>query len=69
MRKLLVTAMLGTMFIVVGCKDGKMWWDKDKDAKKADMEMSAKDACPHCPGVQSATADGKCSKCGMKVSG
>src|SRR4051812_31207726 len=27
--------------------------------------MSAKDDCPHCQGVQTANADGRCPQCGM----
>jgi endogenous inhibitor of DNA gyrase (YacG/DUF329 family) len=61
MRTLLV-AILGTLFLVVGgCQ-------KDKsDTKHDNMQMSG-DACPHCAGVQKATADGKCPMCGRKVS-
>jgi hypothetical protein len=70
MRKVLVVALLGmfSVAIVGGCKDSngkmKMPWDK-KD--KATTQMSAKDDCPMCPGVQTAKADGTCPKCGMKV--
>ena len=68
MRKAMVTAMLGVMLVsVVGCKDGKMPWDKKK--KESTTQMSSKDACAMCPGVQTAKADGTCEKCGMKVTG
>lgn len=33
------------------------------------MSGMSKDACAHCDGVQTATADGKCPVCGMKVGG
>ena len=67
MRRLLV-AVLGTMvFMSVGCQSdgggGKMSGKSSGDAMKASA-----DACPHCPGVQKATADGKCPMCGTKVS-
>jgi hypothetical protein len=28
---------------------------------------AAQDACSHCPGIQKATADGRCPECGMQV--
>jgi hypothetical protein len=49
----------------VGCqnKDANM---NDGSSQNPKM-MSATDDCPHCPGVQTANADGTCPKCGMKV--
>jgi hypothetical protein len=66
MRSLLI-ALLGTLFLTaVGCQS-----DSDKSKMKSGsgdaMQMSG-DACAHCPGVQKATAEGKCPLCGMKVS-
>lgn len=37
------------------------------EAKGAMSGKMAADACSHCEGVQTATADGKCPMCGMKV--
>ena len=38
------------------------------DAKKSGGAItSAQDDCPHCAGIQKATADGKCPECGMQV--
>jgi len=68
MRKALVVALLGVFSVAMvgGCKDNngkmRMPWEK-----KSTTQMSAKDDCPMCPGVQTANADGKCPKCGMKV--
>jgi hypothetical protein len=47
-----------------GCKhdhdDDDMHHDKMSSSSKAD-------ACPECPGVQTATADGRCPVCHKKV--
>lgn len=48
----LVAALIGT-----GCAKDKM----------DDKSMSKMDACPMCPGIQKATADGKCPDCHMPV--
>ena len=48
----------------VGCKS--MDKDRDMDSSTTPKRMST-DACPHCPGNQVATADGKCPICGAKV--
>ena len=60
-RALMCAAVIGMMVMSVGCHHNK---DK-KDC--CTTQMSAKDACPDCPGDQTATANGTCSKCGMKV--
>jgi len=65
MSKLLV-AVLGIVLVAgFGCHDK----DNDMDHSKHES-MSSKgtvDDCPHCPGVQTADANGKCPMCGMKV--
>ncbi|HEX8914520.1 MAG TPA: hypothetical protein VF796_19380 [Humisphaera sp.] len=38
------------------------------DRGGATMTSATGDVCPHCPGVQKATADGKCEQCLMPVS-
>ncbi len=72
MRKALLVAAVGIMLVSVGCENGKMVNPfKKKPAttqSTEEMKMSAaKDDCPMCPGQQTATADGKCPKCGMQV--
>lgn len=63
-----LVAVLGALLMVgvgIGCEK-----DKDDGSSRSgdSMKASSADACAHCPGVQKATADGKCPKCGMKVS-
>ncbi len=72
MSKLLAVALSGLLFVTVGCQN------KDDDMDD-DMRMSGSssasesrtaggaDACPHCPGKQTAKADGTCSACNMKM--
>lgn len=49
---------------VAGCQQ-----DKSSDMNRDGEHMSTSaDACTMCPGVQKATADGKCPTCGMKLS-
>ena len=55
-------AVLG-MLAVGGCKASA---SADSDPSNEPKKMST-DACPHCPGNQTATADGKCPVCGAKV--
>ena len=65
MRNVLIVAALGMMLAGVGCDKNKK---DDMSNTSSDQKMSAaKDDCPMCPGVQTADADGKCPKCGMKV--
>ena len=67
MRQVLVAAFAGVMLIgVMGCENGKMK-NPFKKKESATTQMSAKDDCAMCPGVQTANADGACPKCGMKV--
>jgi hypothetical protein len=71
MRKALVLALMGMMSVAVvgGCakdENGK-WHMKNPMERSSTTQMSAKDDCPMCPGVQTARADGTCPKCGMKV--
>jgi hypothetical protein len=50
-------------FASTGCKDNM----HDDNMRRDSMGM--KDACSHCPGMQTATTDGKCPVCGAKVHG
>lgn len=68
MRKLLLTTVFGMMVVAaggVGCDKNKSAGASSGDAPK---KMSA-DECAMCPGVQSASTNGTCPKCGMKVKG
>jgi uncharacterized paraquat-inducible protein A len=65
MRTLLAVLAVGAVLAFSGCKDH----DKDMDHDNMQTQkMSSDDVCAHCPGVQHATADGKCPVCGAKVS-
>ena len=59
MKRLMVAALAAALFTVVGCQK--------KAAEGEDPKMMSGDACSMCPGVQKATADGKCPDCGMAV--
>jgi hypothetical protein len=62
MTKVLCLAALAAMLSIgaVGCKS-------DNSHSSDDPKMMSADACSHCPGKQTATADGKCPVCGMKA--
>jgi hypothetical protein len=59
MKRLMVAALAAALFTVVGCQK--------KATDTSDPKMMANDACSMCPGVQKATAEGKCPDCGMAV--
>lgn len=56
-------AILG-LLVVGGCQNKN---DSDSSMRSDEPKRMTTDACSHCPGVQKATADGKCPACGMKV--
>ena len=60
MKRLMVVALAAALFTMVGCQ-------KKAADSTTDPKMMSGDVCPHCPGVQKATADGKCPECGMAV--
>ena len=62
--KFLVVALAAALAMAVGCQD------KDKDAamKSGSEKAAMMDACTHCAGTQTATADGHCPVCKMDVS-
>ena len=64
MRSLIITGLcsIAIALAVTGCKN-KNEGDTDNTANSP-QHMSTTDACDHCPGVQTATADGKCPVCG-----
>jgi hypothetical protein len=61
MRKLMAVFAVGAVLALAGCKNGN-----HNDKCCPTTQMSKKDCCSHCPGVQTATADGKCPVCGAK---
>jgi hypothetical protein len=62
MRTLLAVVLCSMLVLTVGCKSD------DDGMNNGSKDKMAMDACPHCAGVQRLTADGKCEKCGMKMS-
>ena len=76
MTKLLMAALCAVLFVAVGCqKDGgassthtTTTGDGTTSTTTTRTDtMHGVDDCPHCPGVQTARADGTCPQCGMKV--
>lgn len=66
MRKSIALLAVGFLLVVGGCKNDNMNKDMDHSSSTEPKKMTM-DACSHCPGVQTATADGKCPVCGAKV--
>ena len=65
MRKSFAILAVGLLLAVGGCKS-----DNNGDTMNTSSSEPKKmttDACAHCAGVQTATADGKCPMCGAKV--
>ena len=72
MSKLLVVILSGVMFVAVGCKAEGEVGDDDSSmsgtsTRTESSTAAGADACTHCPGKQTKTADGMCSACNMKV--
>ena len=80
MNKLLIAALGAVLFVGVGCQnDGgsgssssrTMRTTRDDGTTTTRTErtetMRGEDDCTHCPGTQTARADGTCPQCGMKV--
>lgn len=69
MSKLIPAALIVAGLCFVGCtRDDELKHEHDTMNQKAAATQSAgADACKMCPGVQTATADGKCPVCGMQV--
>jgi len=64
MRKAIFGCMVAVLFVGAGCQDMN---GNNKMNRSGDPKMMSADVCPHCAGVQTGTADGKCEKCGMAV--
>ena len=61
MRKAIFGCLVAVLFVGTGCQDN------NSKTNSGDPKMMSADVCPHCPGVQTGTADGKCEKCGAPV--
>jgi hypothetical protein len=67
MSRILV-AVFGAMLVAaVGCQNEDKHDDMKSSSSSAMKSSSSADVCAHCPGVQTATADGKCSACGAEL--
>jgi len=65
MRTLFAAVACCMLVAALGCDK-----NKNKDMDKSTMKhetMASMDVCPHCPGVQHGTADGKCEVCGAPI--
>ena len=69
MRKTIALLAVGFLLAVGGCKN-----DTNNDGMSTSSSSSSSepkkmttDVCSHCPGVQTATTEGKCSGCGAKL--
>src|SRR5215208_761963 len=61
-RSLAAFALLATLALA-GCNKNKDH-DMDNGSMSNEPKKMSTDACSHCAGVQTATADGKCPVCG-----
>ena len=64
MTKFFAVLVAGALLAMTGCHDND---HKHHDDMSKPKMMMATDACAKCPGVQTVTADGKCSGCGAMV--
>ena len=67
MRHMFAIVSIAALLAVGGCKDMNHDSDMHSSKSSSDPKMMTNDACSHCKGMQTATADGKCPECGMKV--
>ena len=80
MSKLLVAALGAVLFVAAGCQNDQGSESTRTTSSTSDGgtmttttrtertdTMQGADDCTHCPGVQTARADGTCPQCGMKV--
>jgi rubrerythrin len=72
MRNLIALVSISAACLIGGCRSDDGHSHKGTHAKQsptqAQQQTVAKDMCTHCPGLQTATADGKCPSCGMVMS-
>lgn len=79
MSKLFAAALGVVLLVGVGCQNDKNTTERKDEMRSTDGTthttvhteqtdtMRGVDDCPHCPGVQTANADGRCPMCGAKV--
>ena len=67
MRKSIAMLAVGMLLVVGGCKNNNDNMNGTTSSSSSEPKKMMTDACPHCPGVQTATADGKCPVCGANV--
>jgi hypothetical protein len=66
MSKLIALMAVVTACVVGGCKSDEGTHMKSTKSSSSDTMMTA-DACPHCNGMQTATAAGTCPICNRKA--
>jgi uncharacterized paraquat-inducible protein A len=67
MYRIMTIVAVAAMCWVGGCKSDSNGMSDSGSMKSGDGKMMTADACPHCPGNQTATAQGTCPVCGMKL--
>lgn len=67
MRKWVTPLLVVAALLLVGCENMNRDDTHHSSSPTTQPRMMSADACPHCPGVQTATTDGKCPKCRMKM--
>ena len=79
MSKLFAAALGVVLLVGVGCQNDKNSTTRTDEMRSTDGTttttvqtertdtMRGADDCTHCPGVQTANADGRCPMCGAKV--
>ena len=68
MRNCISAALIVAGLIATGCtRDDKIKQDHERLNQREATTRATGDACPHCEGMQTASAAGKCPVCGMKM--
>ena len=72
MRKMLIALFGVVLMASVGCQNDSGGGSGASararvDTSSSTVETTSADACTHCPGKQTATSQGTCPSCGMKV--
>lgn len=68
MRRLLVGVFAVALMASAGCQNKDDNMNRSRvDADSNTARTASADVCTHCPGKQTATAQGTCPSCGMKV--
>ena len=67
MRKTIALLAVGFLLAVGGCKNDNKDESMSTSSSSSEPKKMTTDVCSHCPGVQTATTEGKCSGCGAKL--